>query len=183
MLSVKCKKAIRHCILKAYPDIQFRTLKGLGIIPAEKKNEAKQRILDFLTNVLHDYFVCGITQSFDSWHKDVCNKVSGIFEEDTGIPLPFGKAQKLVNISFKYMYCLDDAEKYLSKFVSCHMALDSIVLQWYRKNIDGKHGINHWSSINYSDYKEIQTNIRGYCMTKGTYPILEEFDIWLSGVN
>lgn len=32
-LSVTDKNAIRHCILKAYPDMQFRTMKGLGQVP------------------------------------------------------------------------------------------------------------------------------------------------------
>ena len=183
VLSIKCKKAFRHCILKAYPDMQFRTMKGLGKVSTSSKMNAKKQIVDYLSQELHDYFAQNITKQFDDWHKDVCDKISEIFKTNTGIELPFGKAQKLVNISFKYAYCLNDADKYLSKFYPCHMALDSIVLKWYAKNKIGTVCVNNWSSIKYSDYIRIQTDIREYCDKQKTFPLIKEFDVWLENMD
>ena len=114
--------------------------------------------------------------------RHVCNEISEIFKVETGIDLPFGKAQKLVNISFKYAYCLDDADKYLRKFYPCHMALDSVVLKWYAENKTDTVGVSNWSSIKYSDYIRIQNDIRQYCDQQKTLPLVKEFDVWLENM-
>lgn len=181
--SVYDRRAIEHCILKAYPDMQFRTMKGLGKIPTSCKVDTKNKILNYLSQELQTYLVTGITKPFDDWHKSVCDRVSEIFKEHTGIILPFGKAQKLVNISFKYVYCLDDADLYSSKFQLCHMALDSIVLKWYAQSKIGKVSASNWSSIEYSDYIDIQIDIRKYCEEEKTFPLIKEFDVWLENMD
>ena len=133
-LSIADKNALRHCILKAYPDMQFRTMNGLGAVLSSCKIKAKEQVVNCLTEALYNYFAHGINKTFDDWHKEVCDKISQTFKAHTGMDLPFGKAQKLVNISFKYAFCLNDADLYLSKFQRCHMALDSIVLKWYAQS-------------------------------------------------
>ena len=182
-LSIADKNALRHCILKAYPDMQFRTMKGLGKIPTSCKVDAKNKIVDYLSKELYDFFAHNITEQFNDWHKDVCDEVSEIFKANTGIELSFGKAQKLVNISFKYAYCLDDADKYLNKFNYCHMALDSIVLKWYAQSKIGTVIVSNWSSIEYSDYISVQNDIRKHCHEQKTFPLIKEFDVWLENMD
>ncbi|MBQ3544835.1 MAG: hypothetical protein IJA34_07620 [Lachnospiraceae bacterium] len=69
--------------------------------------------------------------------------------------MTFGQAQKIVNMAFKYLYCLInfdneiDKEYYLNKFKPCHMPLDRIMLEWLRRNSESveKKSVGAWSKI------------------------------------
>ena len=75
--------------------------------------------------------------SFDQWHKEMCEEFLAVIEPKYQDGLKYGKAQKIVNMTFKNAYCLqhngikeDKFEKY---FGHCHMPLDSIILEWVKR--------------------------------------------------
>ena len=75
--------------------------------------------------------------SFDDWHKEMCEEFLAVIEPKYQDGLKYGKAQKIVNMTFKNAYCLqhngikeDKFEKY---FEHCHMPLDSIILEWVKR--------------------------------------------------
>ena len=75
--------------------------------------------------------------SFDQWHKDMCEEFLAVIGPKYQGGLKYGKAQKIVNMTFKNAYCLqhngikeDKFEKY---FEHCHMPLDSIILEWVKR--------------------------------------------------
>ena len=75
--------------------------------------------------------------SFDQWHKEMCEEFLAVIEPKYQGGLKYGKAQKIVNMTFKNAYCLqhneikeDQFEKY---FEYCHMPLDSITLEWFKR--------------------------------------------------
>lgn len=75
--------------------------------------------------------------SFDQWHKEMCEEFLAVIEPKYQGGLKYGKAQKIVNMTFKNAYCLqhngikeDEFEKY---FEHCHMPLDSIILEWVKR--------------------------------------------------
>ena len=75
--------------------------------------------------------------AFDAWHKDMCEEFLAVIEPKYQGGLKYGKAQKIVNMTFKNAYCLqhneikeDQFEKY---FEHCHMPLDSITLEWFKR--------------------------------------------------
>ena len=75
--------------------------------------------------------------SFDQWHKEMCEEFLAVIEPKYQDGLKYGKAQKIVNMTFKNTYCLqhngikeDKFEKY---FEHCHMPLDSIILEWVKR--------------------------------------------------
>lgn len=177
--SIYDKCAIEHSVLKAYPDMQLRTLGGLGNVKGVLKRSAKEEIVSTLAEKIFDYLHNDSIVNFDRWHSSVCKDIANIFGKHTGFVLAFGKTQKLVNMSFKYVYCLDDACRIIHKFYDCHMALDSVILTWFKKQTFGGVSANNWSSMTECEYKQIQTSIRSYCKSKNTYPLLEEFEIWL----
>ena len=49
--------------------------------------------------------------------------------------MKYGQAQKIVNITFKHIYCFGGMEKYEQYFKFCHMALDRYVFAWFRNDI------------------------------------------------
>ena len=76
-------------------------------------------------------------KDFDDWHKEMCEEFLAVIEPKYQGGLKYGKAQKIVNMTFKNAYCLqhneikeDQFEKY---FEHCHMPLDSITLEWFKR--------------------------------------------------
>ncbi len=108
----------------AYRDFTPRTMAGI-------KKENILQALDWLSKILFDY-IHAENVNFNEWHKETCMELCHRIEELYGA-IPYGKAQKIVNMSFKYLYCFDDSQKYAGQFEECHMALDSYTLEWFMR--------------------------------------------------
>lgn len=174
----------------AYRDMTPRHLKGIGKNPTGKEN-----LFEWLAGKFSEYFdkPTKSKEDFDDWHNGICKEVletlGGLCDDN--VTVHYGKAQKLVNMSFKNFYCFADAEKYEKKgyFDNCHMPLDSYTLSWYMNKADGKTSVDSWSSMEADDYSKIQTEIREYFDSERniTYrnkngdsltPFIAEFYIW-----
>lgn len=172
----------------AYRDMTPRHLKGIG-----KNPDGKKELFENLADEFVKYFKSPpkSKEEFDEWHSKICNKVLETLDGLCEVKVHYGKAQKLVNMSFKNFYCFADAEEYEKKgyFDNCHMPLDSFTLSWYMNKADGKISVDSWSSMEADDYSKIQTEIREYFDSKSniTYrnkngdsltPFIAEFYIW-----
>ncbi len=77
-------------------------------------------------------------KNFDEEHHKLCLIVQNILTRYYPSP-EYGKSQKIVNMTFKHMYCLlafeDDLtiSKYESFFEHCHMPLDSYIITWFKR--------------------------------------------------
>ena len=138
---------------------------------------------------------------FDKWHHEMCKKFLGCFN-DNFKDLQYGKAQKIVNMTFKNIYCLRDAESKEDYFKYCHMPLDSLTLEWFyrkvkpanRKKKYTRAEIPAWSKLCYESeesasklsYKSIQKDIREHFESRNKKsndeykwtPLTAEFVIW-----
>ncbi len=149
-----------------------------------------------------EYFraeVCDQTR-FDDWHNQTCELFlnvldgTGEFREYTKAytGLAYGKAQKIVNMMFKHLYCLNGAEAYQDYFGHCHMVLDNFTLEWFKREV-GEKRIDSWSNLvykkpsaDYKDYLFYQEKIRNHFLTvtadDSVYaeltPFQAEFYIW-----
>lgn len=175
----------------AYRDMTPRHLKGIG-----KNPEGKEKLFKWLAGEFEAYFKSDPPKSkeeFDEWHSKICKEVLETLGRlcDDNVTVHYGKAQKLVNMSFKNFYCFADAEEYEKKgyFDNCHMPLDSYTLSWYMNKADDKISVESWSSMEADDYSKIQTEIREYFDSERniTYrnkngdsltPFIAEFYIW-----
>lgn len=161
----------------AYNDAK-RALKGIAKTP-EKQND-KETALSTLTTKLKEYFEQGL--EFD--HMDLCDSFKESF---TIFSMTYGAAQKIVNLSFKYLYCFNNFKsKYFEKFANCQMVLDSFILSWFKKVVDVK-GTVHigysetWSGMeSYIKYTSIQRMIADYVSLRAQgLSVLEyEFVLW-----
>lgn len=77
-------------------------------------------------------------KDFDDWHKEMCEEFLAVIGPKYQGGLKYGKAQKIVNMTFKNAYCLNN--KVNSKFTNCdkyyeycHMPLDSLTLEWFTR--------------------------------------------------
>ncbi len=135
------------------------------------------------------------SSNFDVWHEEACNKYCRYMKNQKfkGFKMTVGRAQKVINMTFKYLYCTaayrGEVEKIADKL---HMALDKYTLKWYKDNLV-KHGqkgaVPEWSKIDYyPDYKNIKKAIFDYFQNNPSDyqddngnplpPFLAEFIIW-----
>ena len=109
-------------------------------------------------------------KEFDDWHQGICETLKermtrNLFEGT------IGRAQKVINMAFKYLRCCCDAGEYPDHFKFCHMTLDSYTLTWY-KRVTGKKEAYTWSKIDdYDKYLLIQEEIRSYLSDNPAYSV------------
>lgn len=152
-----------------------------------KHNSAHRELYDWLAEEVFSYLHNGTVEtleSFDKWHKKVCDSFVANCSS-IGITVQYGMAQKFLNLLMKYIYCFEDADTlHRSKFEFCHVALDgytynstsqdyisattygsyTIHTPFYSTHVAPPPTIHKtpWSKLSYTQYIEIQKNIREY---------------------
>jgi hypothetical protein len=106
-----------------------------------------------------DYFNCTTYKSkldFNDWHNNTAKMFLDVLKKYYDKAF-YGKAQKIVNMMFKHLYCMnfgaENAWKVLCEeyFEHCHMPLDSFTLDWlHRKD---KTAVCEWSNLEYTSMK------------------------------
>lgn len=163
--------AIQESIKRATRDLMVRTL----------KNQAGQnwKVADRLTcrenslaTILLDYFSSSPRNKteFDEWHHKTCLYIHDVLSEKYEV-VHYGKAQKVLNMSLKNLYCTKYGE-HEEYFRHCHMPLDSYTLEWAFRNVypatsprPTKGNTPSWSNFN---YKKAELDETG----KYTYPYI-----------
>ena len=168
---------LEYAVNKAYIDMQPRTIKGHEIIKTAKlRNDLADRFCKYFNDPAPS-----TEYDFDKIHSDFCDffltELNKIF---ASTPQEFGKAQKVINMAFKYLYCFDDATSHLPHFTYCHMPIDSYTLNWcfdnFAKKLYKKSDIPNWSTLKKPDYDILCDEIRKKLYPQS--PLIEEFDIW-----
>ena len=94
--------------------------------------------------------------------------------------ITYGKAQKIVNMTMKYLYFFDDAHLYVNDvFNNCHMAVDEFIMKYFDGTITRTS--QNWSNFDEKSYKSYQEAIKSECVKKGVKPFFAEFDYWNQG--
>lgn len=109
---------------------------------------------------------------FDNWHHEMCEIFLKVIGPKYQGGLNYGKAQKIVNMTFKNVYCLKDPHNSEKYYHWCHMPLDSITLEWIGRiqafikseepNYLRKSRIPSWSKMNYEKEDSFK-NLEGKC--------------------
>lgn len=150
------------CVYQAYLDAS-RKFVGINLISQAQKEACFAN----LAEKIRDYLCAKPYNSaadFDAWHKTLCRDFVQGFYLFGYTKVSIGMAQKVINLSFKYLYCCNDgATKYKDYFKYCHLTLDDYVLSWYTRTVDPKNKVLEWSTLNnYPTYIAIQWATRNY---------------------
>lgn len=188
--------AIATAVNLAYNDAK-RTLAGIG-----KYSDKKDNALKCIIEKLKDYFLeekAPLTEEeFDKIHDELCRLWCKEFKSPEDCKLgTYGKAQKIVNMSFKYLYCREDDENYRKHFKYCHMPLDSFTLEWFKRELFGQDRpnkiITSWSNLEnsendadtfiddgkeYYSYHFYKKKIREIANRMDISPLEMEFIVW-----
>lgn len=144
----------------------------------QHKDKVKKLVADELANNSQE-----IVNDFEKWHEKFCKNA------DYGNK--YGVWQKLINMSFKYMYCFKDIfSEYKSVWTKCHCPIDQNVINVVycilkAERLNGGDGSNeikkidfNWNSISDEQYKDLQNKI-GYICSKHDISKLEfDFIMW-----
>lgn len=172
----------------AYKDMTPRHLKGIGNYKSEKED-----IFNYITDQIVNYFSQPAKgkEEFGIWHKELCEEICRRFSALPDIELNFGKAQKLVNITFKHLYCFADSDSKADHFKYCHIPVDGNVIDWAKKNAGITPPPTAWSNMSYSDYNTFEESLYSWLNSEantdyrdndGTpYSLLQlDFIAWIS---
>lgn len=152
----------------AYADMSRRQK---GHIP-EHKEACIHYLLEVFSNPLP-------TENFDEWHEAISRELISRWNSVTEDFGTIGKAQKVINMAFKYLSCITRGFDSVAPY--CHMTLDSYTLDWYEAEVKPWAKREHrrvgrkvsaWSKIDsYDAYLCIQQNIRAYLSEGKAYSI------------
>ena len=189
-LSLTNHKHVLHAVESAYLAMMPKTL-SKGKLPGPGINPIVLTVvLSRLANDFVDYFSKPAPKSqadFDDWCKAAIDKFLTDYNElltHSGYikTARYGKAQKILNVTFKYLYLFGDiVSGNPGHFTFCHFAIDRKTLAWYKKNVAPQCSVRNWSDMTDVEYVEIQKNIRTYLAAQSKYPkepFLAEFEIW-----
>ena len=138
---------------------------------------------------------------FDDKHRAICDIWINKFKDVNPELACYGKAQKIVNMAFKYLYCCEDAsnypkdgKNYFNYFKYCHVPLDSYTLKWfchewfYRLTKEEGMAVNEDVMPKWSKIKAYDNEIFSYMFFQGLFyewyededitPLQAEFIYW-----
>ena len=138
-------------------------------VKINKNNKSKiSRAKGMIADMLQKYFGSKPknAEAFESWYESLLSNST------TNTSLTVGQAQKIINMSFKYLFCCADIRNSkLSHFTWCHMPLDSVTLEWL-----GMKGLV-WNSINDSELYSMITNFARN-KAHNSNLLLKDFEVW-----
>ena len=159
MTSPDCSIAIEIAVSWAYNDAK-RTMHG---ITKDDREEAEDAIVKEFKAYFTNPDPC--EKKFKESHIRLCNAWINSFEGGSSLGT-YGKAQKIVNMTFKYLYCCTNIDNFENHFKYCHMPLDSFTLEWCKRNIQeiDPNKIGSWSKMKdeKSDTYKESKNIEKY---------------------
>ncbi len=137
--------AFRRCLARATADITARTLavnESDESAISEDKRKTDALVEQFMKNKIYNKFGDWFAPiadpavpkpDFDTWHHEACELVLKAIQKRYPTA-KYGKAQKVINMTFKTMYSLVAAYPPSFEvepfFEPCHMPLDSFTLEW-----------------------------------------------------
>lgn len=176
-LDIQDSDIFKEVVYQGYLDAS-RTFKGI---------KSKDTAINNLAKKLHRYFSdVHINDDFNTLHKKWCKEFISDLEND-GYIASYGKAQKVINMAFKYLFCFEYDSSLSDKFKNCHMPLDSYTLNWFKRVVlNGKchykdtnpHRIVEWSKLDPETYCWIQEQISEHLSNEEITVLELEFVIW-----
>ena len=132
--------AIENSIRRAARDFTART-------ETRKKDSGDEKLATLLLQddvenknlrkILEKYFEDEPVKNqdaFNAWHHETCKWILTI-ENSIYENVHYGKAQKILNMTFKNLYCSQYGQSRKQYFRYCHIALDRFTLEWIFRNI------------------------------------------------
>lgn len=166
-----------NCSIRSLKDINFAITNVFNSgVPFQTgrqkyKDHVSSGYLGLISKKIYDYFNAGhkaggagMKKVFDELHEELCELFLSEAKK-LGKTYTYGNAQKLINMTFKYLTCFKDYPVFASLFDYCHTPIDSIILEQFEAvgvpNID-KTGPTYKYSFGGACYSWTQLEKKAY---------------------
>ena len=137
------EEVVKVAIHKAHSPSVLRALDTNG----KSTKKARKEVAHFLENVVLN----ALTQSFtfdeyDAWAGEVIEKIRDIYRNKYGFDdYTYGNAQKLFNMTIKYILSADNIDPNLPIFEVAHIPVDRVIMTVARKKLSVRPMPTAWS--------------------------------------
>ena len=165
---------IRYCINKAWNDAMIYKKYFKNSQLKDNKDKIKDLFIECINNSELKEIIIKPEKLFN---KEDLEFVTYFQSEDGAC---FGVFQKFINMSMKYLFCVNDKLELKIDFMQCDVPIDSFILDWCRQVLNDGEKIKDvvWNNLNINDYTSIQKMIRDFAENKYISPLELEFYIW-----
>lgn len=184
-LHISSEEDRKYAITKAYHDLMVRTIPGHT--PSVQEN-----CISHFAGQLKQFVEIKFRsqEEYIAEHKKLCNgfltELNKQLDEVGAKQQSFGKAQKAVNMTLKYLYCFCDRKDFEALFKYAHMPIDTYIMNWCRSNSLLPRKNYAWSNLTEDEYYEIAGRITVFLKTAQSYgqtalpssPLEADFIIW-----
>lgn len=165
--------AIFFAVSHAYRDMMLRTVPGHGDLERDDLDQLKRDLAQAFARYFNEPTPKS-REEFDMVHRRLCNDTflipwNNLLAKHGIDPQNYGKAQKIVNMAFKYLACYDDAADYADWFTFCHMPIDTGTFN-IQKILSGIKLDTSWSNLSESEYYSFQRTIEQWLSAQTTQP-------------
>lgn len=166
--SLKKREDYEIILGKAFDDAFNQYARRNNKLYANNKQELMKPVIELLFRYFNEECV-----KFNDCYNSSIEEAMKILDNYS-----YGIAQKFVNMSFKYLYCFDDADEFIGGFEECHMPLDKYTLNWVKtlgnKDInEAMKKINFaWTNIDKDLYNKIQEFIENTLKNDYKYKVI-----------
>lgn len=181
------KIGIEHSVWRALRDYTARTegkKDGESSASADKMIKAIPEFIKELNIYFERDIPYALQNEYDEWHHQMCDLfIYEITKSKIRSEVKYGKAQKIVNMSMKTVYCLNGADKKAKEgyFKFCHMPLDSITLNWFRNYV-----AEDWFNVEKKRDQRIKISLEGGPLPKWsslTFVAAEDFKSYCDKIS
>ena len=169
------EEVISKAIDKAYAPSVLRALKTGGISTKAPRAEVKELLINELPKALHSSMS---RVEFDNWIADLCEKIKGIFHKYKITDYTLGNAQKLLNMTIKYIFSSDIINPDLDFFKVTHIPIDRIIMKAATKKLGVAPLEKAWSATDdMTELLDYQLRLRD-SLSSNEFPLLWEIKNW-----
>ena len=168
------EEVISKALDKAHAPMVLRALKTGGISTKAPRVAVRELLINELPKALHS----SLSQvEFDNWNADLCEKIKDIYQNSNIIDYTLGNAQKLLNMTIKYIFSSDIINPDLDLFKHAHIPIDRIIMKAAKKKLGVAPIAKAWSVTD--DKRELldyQSRLRDSLSDE--FPLLWEIKNW-----
>lgn len=185
-----------QCTINDLIDLGYLDVnRTLHKISDNQRKHIKKCVCNFLTTIINCKFLnqkyckCLNQKYFDNLHDNCCNN---IINYNNGVQINYGQAQKVINLSCKYLYnefafWFFNNQNYIINYPNgiefyFHCPIDNQILKsldCYNNDINAWHRPTKkpWSQWDRNSYKIFQKNLRNH-LINNCVPLEVDFILW-----
>lgn len=170
------EEAVKVAIYKAHAPSVSRAFNADGNSTKKARKEVASYLKGEILNALDKSFSF---EEYDIWARNVVEKIRDIYQNKHGFSdYTYGNAQKLFNMSIKFVFSADNIDPNLPIFAVAHIPVDRIIMKAAKKKLSVDPMNESWSKTdNWNDILSFQTRLR-VALNTDCPPLVWECQNW-----